>query len=110
MFKHIIALVIFTNLIWAQNTRHPDDFLHSDWMNTKIRPDQSFFLYSNDNWIKKNPIPKDFPQWSIFRKLGKANLLRLKHLLENLPNHKEAYAKKINQQLYRKSGVNKGVN
>ena len=101
MFKRIIfVLIIFTNPIWAQNTRHSEDFLHSDWMNTKIPPDQSFFLYSNDNWIKNNPIPKDFPQWSIFRKLGKANLLRLKHLLVSLPIHQDAFAKKINQQLY----------
>ena len=103
MLKRITIVVIcflLSSLSWAKKNLHPDDYIHKDWMNTAISQEENFFLYSNDQWIKNNPIPNDFAQWSIFRKLGKANLLRLRHLLEKLPSQEDAYAKKINQQLY----------
>lgn len=38
-------------------------------MDTKIRPQDDFFHYTNGGWIKKNPIPASESRWGTFNKL-----------------------------------------
>jgi putative endopeptidase len=47
-------------------------------------PGEDFFLWSNGNWKKNNPIPNEYSSWNTFMVLRDLNLERLKNLLEAL--------------------------
>lgn len=79
-----------------------------DWMDTSITPQQDFYLYSNGQWIKKNPIPEDYSRWSIFDILEKKNQDELIQLIKSIPHQPLFSSQKINQQIfqYYSSGMN----
>jgi putative endopeptidase len=53
-------------------------------MNKTIRPEDDFFLFSNGNWIKNNPIPPSESRWGSFNELENSNKKKLTEILENL--------------------------
>ena len=54
------------------------------FMNKTIRPEDDFFLFSNGNWIKNNPIPPSESRWGSFNELENSNKKKLTEILENL--------------------------
>ena len=38
-----------------------------------VRPQDDFFLYSNGNWVKNNPVPPSESRWGSFNELEKSN-------------------------------------
>ena len=42
-----------------------------------------FFQYANGGWLKSNPIPPSYSEWSLDSELNERNLLLLKTILEN---------------------------
>eukprot|EP01038_Epipyxis_sp_PR26KG_P009015 gene9015-12158_t len=45
---------------------------------------QNFYLFSNGGWMKRNPIPPDFPSWNTFSVLRSINSKQLRSILDNL--------------------------
>mmetsp|Transcript_14708 Transcript_14708/g.31952 ORF Transcript_14708/g.31952 Transcript_14708/m.31952 type:complete len:713 (+) Transcript_14708:123-2261(+) len=43
--------------------------LSRDNMDFNVHPRDNFFLYSNGNWMKNNPIPSGYPSWNSFMSL-----------------------------------------
>jgi putative endopeptidase len=70
------------------------------WMDTSISPGENFYLFANGQWLKDNPIPNDYPRWSVFEKVNKEVEDEVYEMIEHLPNNQKAFRKKINQQLY----------
>jgi putative endopeptidase len=99
------CLILLAASVHAQNNDH----LHIDWMDTNYQAAENFFMYSNHNWLKKNPIPNDKGRWSIFDYLDEKVNQQIQDLLLNLPQSPSLFSKKINQQLhqYFKSGLDK---
>ncbi len=48
----------------------------------KVSPKKDFFLFSNGNWIKNNPIPASEGRWTAFNIVADRNNLILKTILE----------------------------
>ena len=36
-------------------------------MDMTIEPNDNFYVYSNGNWMKKNPIPSGYSSWNTFQ-------------------------------------------
>ncbi|HTO87082.1 MAG TPA: M13 family metallopeptidase [Thermoanaerobaculia bacterium] len=45
---------------------------------------QNFYLYADGGWLKKNPIPPDYPSWGAFNELEERNREILHQILEKL--------------------------
>src|SRR6188768_4411365 len=43
---------------------------------------QDFFMFANNGWIERNPIPPAFSSWGAFNELTERNTLVLKRILE----------------------------
>jgi putative endopeptidase len=54
------------------------------YMDTTIRPQDDFFLYCNNNWIKNNPVPSTESRWGSFNELDEANKEKLHEILEDV--------------------------
>ncbi len=53
-----------------------------DYMDKNVRPQDDFFLFSNGNWVKNNPVPSDESSWGSFNELDQANKKKLTAILE----------------------------
>ena len=49
-----------------------------------ISPSDNFFLYSNGNWMRKNPIPSGYPSWNTFMSLRLKSQEDCKSILSEL--------------------------
>lgn len=65
----------------------------------KIKPQEDFFEYVNQRWIKTNPIPEDKASFGMFEKLEEKSKLAVKRILENAANVKIKAAKGSNTQI-----------
>ncbi len=52
-------------------------------MDTTIRPNENFYLYTNGEWLKKNPIPPAYSRWGSFTELFDRNLNTLHEIADN---------------------------
>lgn len=48
-----------------------------------ISPHENFYLYANNHWMKRNPIPSGYPSWNTFMQLSLRAQELLKELLED---------------------------
>jgi predicted metalloendopeptidase len=53
-------------------------------MDPSANPCRNFYLYADGGWLKKNPIPADYPSWGSFSELDQRNLDSLYEILEKL--------------------------
>jgi len=51
-------------------------------MDQSVNPFENFYLYSNGNWLKSHPVPKDKPAWGTFMELLEYNIYILGKILE----------------------------
>ncbi|MBA2622163.1 MAG: M13 family metallopeptidase [Chthoniobacterales bacterium] len=42
-------------------------------MDNSVKPEEDFYTYAIGGWLKKNPIPPEFPRWGSFNELGEQN-------------------------------------
>jgi len=53
-------------------------------MDFDVHPRDNFFLYSNGNWMKNNPIPSGYPSWNSFMALNLKSQEDCKSILKEL--------------------------
>jgi putative endopeptidase len=58
-------------------------------MDFDIHPKDNFYLYSNGNWLKNNPIPSGYPNWNSFLTLHVQSQENLKDILVGLAAQKQ---------------------
>lgn len=58
-------------------------------VDTTIRPQDDFNLYTNKKWLDANPIPEDHSSWNPMQILQKVNLKKIREILEEDHSEKE---------------------
>ena len=61
-------------------------------MDPSAKPCENFFEYADGGWLKKNPIPADYPEWGAFSELEQRNLESLRKILDQLAGGASAAA------------------
>jgi putative endopeptidase len=59
-------------------------------MDLTCKPCQDFYRYSNGGWMKKNPVPPEYPSWGTFSELAERNREAMHAILEKLAKEKSA--------------------
>jgi putative endopeptidase len=62
--------------------------IDEDFMSKSIKANEDFFLFSNEEWIKNNPVPASESRWGSFNELDKSNKEKLIAILEECKNGK----------------------
>lgn len=57
-------------------------------LNTRIRPQDDFFLYANGGWNKRHPIPPDKSRWGTFDELRENSKKQLRTIIEPVAKKK----------------------
>ncbi|MDP5011078.1 MAG: M13 family metallopeptidase, partial [Crocinitomicaceae bacterium] len=65
------------------------------YLSNSIKPQDDFFMFSNEEWIKANPVPPTESRWGSFNELDKNNKEKLTMILKVASN---ANAPKGNDQ------------
>ncbi|MBA3649354.1 MAG: M13 family metallopeptidase [Chitinophagales bacterium] len=63
----------------------------TDYVDTTVRPQDNFFMYTMGKWIKDNPIPASENSWGIWKLVNEENYVRMKAIND------EAATKKADQ-------------
>jgi predicted metalloendopeptidase len=61
-------------------------------MDPSAKPCDNFYEYAVGGWLKKNPIPADYPEWGAFSELEQRNVESLHKILEKLAGRSAAAA------------------
>ncbi len=59
-------------------------------MDPTAQPCQSFYQYAGGGWMKKNPVPPEYPSWGAFSELAERNREVLHQILERSAADKSA--------------------
>ena len=59
-------------------------------MDTTAKACQDFYRYADGGWLKKNPIPPEYPSWGTFNELAERNREAMHKILERLAKEKAA--------------------
>jgi len=57
-------------------------------MDTNGKPCEDFYQYADGGWLKKNPIPPEYPSWGTFNELAERNREAQRKILERLAKEK----------------------
>ena len=78
------ALVLLSSCGSTNSTADSGKYttIHTDYMSSTVKPQDDFFLFSNENWVKKNPVPASESRWGSFNELDKSNKVKLTKILE----------------------------
>ena len=82
--------------------------INIDFMDKTYPPGKDFYLYANGKWIKKTPIPDEYDRWGVLNIIRDQNLFKLKTIMEEAANDKEAEVGSNTQKLgdFYNSGLN----
>src|SRR6266496_2670847 len=92
-FSMLIAIVV-TLTTFSYKTKSDtaancnlETFLN-DYVDSSVKPQQDFFLFSMGKWIKNNPIPAAERSWGIWSMVNEENYKRLKSINEEAASKK----------------------
>ncbi len=57
-------------------------------MDTNGKPCEDFYRYADGGWLKRNPIPAEYPSWGTFNELAERNRESQRKILEKLAKEK----------------------
>lgn len=57
------------------------------YMDKSVSPKKDFYLYSNGNWVKNNPVPKTESRWGSFNELERDNYVKIEKIFGDLKNN-----------------------
>jgi putative endopeptidase len=57
-------------------------------MDPTAKPCEDFYKYADGGWLKRNPIPPEYPSWNTFNELAERNREALHKILERLAREK----------------------
>lgn len=86
-------------LLWSHAVHSSPPFWM--WIDQSIPPQENFYLFANQNWIKQHPIPQAEAEWSIFNELKHEIDQELANTLKDLPKRPKLNHVKLFQQLHR---------
>ena len=66
----------------GQNKEQCHSLVNPADMDLTIHPGDDFYQYACGNWLKHNPIPKEYPLWGTFSVLAQENYRKLRAILE----------------------------
>ena len=89
------AIVSFS--LFGQNPAKK--FIDPANIDNAIHPGENFYMYSNGNWIKNNPIPDGETSWGSYNQVGLFNMKAMKHLIEIAAENNTAIPDSISQQV-----------
>lgn len=52
------------------------------YMDKSVKPTEDFFMFSNGEWVKNNPVPPSESRWGSFNELDKSNKEKLTRILK----------------------------
>ena len=100
-----IFLIVFmgTALILSscsskENIKKDNGFPLSN-IDSSANPANDFYQYSVGNWIKNNPIPKEYSRWGTFAVLAEKNYKILHKILEDAADSKNAAKGSMQQKI-----------
>jgi putative endopeptidase len=53
------------------------------WLDKSVNPGDDFFHYACGGWLKKNPIPADYPRWGVWNSIEVRNFEVIKKIMED---------------------------
>ena len=68
-------------------------------MDTSVKPGDNFYRYVNGGWIKAHPVPPEYSQYGAFTVLYEQNQKKLKSLIDEISNKKDAKKKTAAQRI-----------
>lgn len=85
-FAVAIGLGVVHSAVAQQNTPSPAPLvihgLDTANLDRTCKPCDDFYHYVNGAWLKKNPVPPDYPSWGRFDELQERNRGQLREILE----------------------------
>ena len=75
----ILSFACLVNSVIAQK---PLSTIDKAYIDSKVKPTQDFFLFSNGKWISKSKIPASESRWGSFNELEQNNKKKLTQILE----------------------------
>ena len=97
--KLAVAILMIVLLTGCQtkmkkNNNHALDLKNID---AAVKPGSDFYHYAVGNWLKHNPIPKEYSSWGSFSILSEENLHRLREILKRASNSQPVTRNHIRQ-------------
>ncbi|MBX7108873.1 MAG: M13 family metallopeptidase [Chitinophagales bacterium] len=101
MNKHFPSILFFSMIVFMHSScnQQPktaagggcnlDTFLNA-YIDTTVRPQDDFFLFSMGKWVKNNPVPASEKSWGIWSKVNEENYGRMKSINEEAAAMKAA--------------------
>src|SRR5215207_4690164 len=78
----LVLLLLCTTAPLSAQVAAPLPALDPANVDRKFGACQDFYMFANNGWIERNPIPDAFSSWGAFNELTERNTLVLKNILE----------------------------
>lgn len=89
-FYFILGIALLSSCSSSQNQEKNRErqTIDASYISTTIKPNEDFFLFANENWIKNNPVPASESRWGSFNELEQENNKKLTEILEGFKGAK----------------------